>query len=201
MLERLTRPRISDWIAPLGVCGLLVALFAAGPDVTLALRYERDLVLQGQWWRLFGGHLVHADAAHLAWNLLGLLLVGLLFKRECGWRGWLLVLGASTAAIDIGFLALEPQLEWYVGFSGVLHGCMAAGLATWLCSERDPLTWIVAAAFAAKLGWEHFAGALPFTAATLSLPVVHQAHTYGALGGLVAALCLNWRRRPRAPSL
>jgi len=33
--------------------------------------------------------------------------------------------------------------------------------------------------FAAKLAWEHFAGPLPFTAASLAVPVVHEAHTYG----------------------
>jgi rhomboid family GlyGly-CTERM serine protease len=201
MLERLTRPRLSGWIATLGLSAVLVILFVAGPRVASSLRYERAAVLHGQWWRLVGGHLVHADAAHLAWNIAGLLLVGWLFAREYSLRGWLLVLTASTAAIDLGFLAFEPQLEWYVGFSGVLHGCMAAGLVAWLRTSRDSLTAIVAVAFAAKLGWEHFAGALPFTAATLSLPVVHQAHTYGALGGLAAALYLNLRQRLRAPSL
>jgi membrane associated rhomboid family serine protease len=78
---------------------------------------------------------------------------------------------------------------------------MAAGLAAWLRSARDPLTALVAVLFAAKLAWEHFAGALPFTSALLSLPVVHEAHTYGALGGLVAALLINRQRRPGAPSL
>jgi len=201
MLERLTRPRLSGWIGPLGWSAVLVILFLAGPDVTASLRYERAAVLHGQWWRLVGGHLVHADAFHLAWNLTGLLLVGLLFAREYSLRGWLLVLTASTAAIDLGFLVFEPQLEWYVGFSGVLHGCMAAGLVAWLHTSRDRLTAVVTVAFAAKLAWEHFAGALPFTAATLSLPVVHQAHTYGALGGFAAALYLNLRQRRRVPSL
>jgi rhomboid family GlyGly-CTERM serine protease len=195
MFERLNRPRFSDWVAPVGLCIVLVALYLGGPDVTRALRFEHRLVLQGQWWRLLGGHLVHADAAHLAWNVAGLLLVAFLFASEYGAGGWLLIVTASTAAIDLGFLALEPQLDWYVGFSGVLHGCMAAGLVAWLKTSRDPLTLVVAGLFAAKLGWEHVMGALPFTATTLTLPVVHQAHTYGAIGGLLAALALNLRRR------
>jgi membrane associated rhomboid family serine protease len=100
-----------------------------------------------------------------------------------------------------GFLLLEPELDWYVGFSGVLHGCMAAGLVAWLRSTRDPLTWLVAGLFAAKLAWEHFQGALPFTAGTLSLPVVHEAHSYGAIGGLLAAVWLGRERRSRRSSL
>jgi len=201
MLERLTRLRISAWIAPLGLSGLLLALFLGGAGVTAALRYERALVLAGEWWRLVSGHFVHADVAHLGWNVFGILLVWLLFAREFCLRDWLRILLASTAAIGAGFLLFEPGLDWYVGFSGLLHGCMAAGLFAWLRSERDPLTALVAVLFAAKLAWEHVAGALPFTSASLSLPVVHEAHTYGALGGLVAALALNRQRRPVAPSL
>jgi hypothetical protein len=60
---------------------------------------------------------------------------------------------------------------------------------------RDTVTWIVAAIFAAKLAWEHIAGPLPFTAATLDLPVIYQAHSYGAIGGLAAAVWLESRRQ------
>jgi membrane associated rhomboid family serine protease len=111
------------------------------------------------------------------------------------------ILGVSTIATDFGFLILEPQLEWYVGFSAVLHGCMAAGLVAWLRTTRDPLTWLVALAFAAKLAWEHVAGALPFTEATMSVPVVHESHTYGAVGGILAAWWLGRRQRIRPAPL
>jgi rhomboid family GlyGly-CTERM serine protease len=201
MLERLTRARLSDWVAPLGLSGLLLLLLLGGASVTTALRYERAAVLDGQWWRLVTGHLVHADAWHLAWNVLGIVIVWGLFAREYRLRDWLLILLASTAAIGAGFLWLEPQLEWYVGFSGLLHGAMAAGLVAWLRTARDPLTALVAVLFAAKLAWEHSHGSLPFTSATLSLPVVHQAHTYGALGGLLAALVLRPSGRAAGPSL
>jgi len=142
---------------------------------------------------------VHADAAHLTWNLAGLALVAWLFAREYTRREWIVILVASTVAIDAGFLAFEPQLEWYVGFSGVLHGLMAGGLLAWLVRHRDGVTAIVAVLFAAKLAWEHLVGPLPFTAETLSIPVVHQAHTYGAIGGALGAwVCL---RRTRSATL
>ena len=201
MLERLTRPRISDWVAPLALCAALTLLFAGGSRLTELLRYERASVLEGQWWRLVSGHWVHADARHLGWNVFGILLVWWLFASEYRLRDWALVLLGSTAAIAVGFLAFEPGLDWYVGFSGVLHGAMAAGLVAWLRTARDPLTAFVTVLFAAKLGWEHVHGALPFTSATLSLPVVHQAHTYGAIGGLLVALALTRRQRPPAASL
>jgi rhomboid family GlyGly-CTERM serine protease len=143
---------------------------------------------------------VHADPVHLGWNVLGVLIVAFLFARDYSWRAWLVILVVSTVTTDLGFLLLEPQLEWYVGFSGVLHGLMAAGLVAWLRTSRDAITWIVTGLFAAKLAWEHFSGPLPFTAASLDLPVVHEAHTYGAIGGVLAGLWLT-RRTPRPASL
>lgn len=199
-LQRLLHFRAVDVAIPVVLVTVLVAVYVAAPGAIETLRYERSAVFAGEAWRLVTGHLVHADAAHLGWNVLGVLIVGFLFARDYSPRQWLVVLLASLATTDLGFLLLEPQLDWYVGFSGVLHGLMAAGLVAWLRATRDPITWLVAALFAAKLAWEHFAGALPFTAASLSLPVVHEAHTYGSVGGLLAALWLV-RLPQRAASL
>ena len=201
MLERLFRLRPADWILPVGIAAVATVLFMLGPQATEALRYDRAAVLAGEGWRLVTGHLVHADAPHLAWNVVGVMLVWFLFAGEYSLRGWFGVLLASTVATDLGFLLLEPDLDWYVGFSGVLHGCMAAGLVSWLRAARDPLTVVVGALFAAKLLWEHVAGPLPFTAGSMSLPVVYQAHTYGALGGALAGLWLNVRRSRAGRSL
>jgi rhomboid family GlyGly-CTERM serine protease len=198
-LQRLLSVRSADAVFPAAVLVVLAVTFLAGADAVGVLRYERLAVLQGEAWRLVTGHLVHADVVHVGWNVVGVLLVGFLFARDYSPAQWLVVLFASVVAIDLGFLLLEPRLEWYVGFSGVLHGWMAAGLVAWLHRSRDPLTWLVAALFVAKLAWEHHAGALPFTAESLSLPVVHEAHTYGAIGGLLAGVWLTRRSRLRAP--
>jgi rhomboid family GlyGly-CTERM serine protease len=185
----------THWLTVAAVVALLTGLWLAGPEVTAALRYDRAAVLAGQWWRLATGHLVHADAPHLAWNLAGAALVWWLFRAEYGRAEWGVIVLASAAAIDVAFLARMPDLDWYVGLSGVLHGCMAAGLAGWLARARDPLVVVVAVLFAAKLAWEHWHGPLPFTAGTLALPVIVEAHSYGALGGLAAALAVRARRR------
>ena len=185
----------TNWLTVAAVVALVTGLWLAGPDVTAALRYERTAVLDGQWWRLVTGHLVHADAAHLAWNLAGAALVWWLFGAEYGRLEWLVIVLASAAAIDIAFLGWMPGLDWYVGLSGVLHGCMAAGLAAWLARAHDPLVLLVAILFAAKLVFEHWQGPLPFTAGTLALPVIVEAHSYGAIGGLAAALAVRARRR------
>jgi rhomboid family GlyGly-CTERM serine protease len=199
-LQRLLSFHSATAVFPVVLIALLLAVHGLGAGALPVLRYERSAVLAGDAWRLVTGHLVHADVVHLGWNVLGVLIVAFLFARDFSWRQWLVILVASTATTDLGFLLLEPQLEWYVGFSGVLHGLMAAGLVAWLRTSRDAITWIVTGLFAAKLAWEHFAGPLPFTAASLAVPVVHEAHTYGAIGGGLAGLWLT-RRAPRPASL
>jgi rhomboid family GlyGly-CTERM serine protease len=195
-LSQLLQLDARAWRAPLVLALVFGAAQLLGSLLPAALPYDRTaIVAGGQYYRLVTAHLVHYDVVHLAWNLAGLALVAWLFAREYELREWVGILIASTIAVDLGFLVFEPELQWYVGFSGVLHGLMAAGLCAWLRRTPDAITAFVALLFAMKLGWEHVMGALPFTAATLAVPVIHQAHTYGALGGTAAALWLLSRRR------
>jgi rhomboid family GlyGly-CTERM serine protease len=188
--------------APLALAVVLIAMQWFGTVARDALPYDRVAILSGgEYSRLVTGHLYHHDLVHLAWNLGGLALVAWLFVREYTTGQWCVILAVSTVAVDLGFLLLQPQLEWYVGFSGVLHGLMTAGLVRAWWWHRDPVTLGVAVALVLKLGWEHLFGALPFTEATLSLPVIHAAHTYGAVGGAAAAAWIGWRQPRPARSL
>lgn len=202
-LGRLTHADVlRAWRAPLVLAVVLVAVQWSGAVVGTALPYDRAAILVGgEYGRLVTGHLYHHDVAHLTWNLAGLALVAWLFVRDYTTGQWCAILAVSTVAVDLGFLVLQPRLEWYVGFSGVLHGLMAAGLVRWWWRYRDPVTLLVSAAFVLKLGWEHLYGALPFTAATLTIPVIHAAHTYGAVGGVVAAVAIGLRQPRVAASL
>lgn len=175
-----------------GVCGLLVLLELLGDTARLTLRYDRAALAAGEWWRAFTAHLVHLGWRHLALNLAGLVLMALLFIRDyTPWR-WLSVILASMAAIDLGLYAFEPQLEWYVGFSGVLHGIMAAGTwARWQVDKKEAAFLTVF--LIAKLAWEHWSGALPSSEAATGGAVIVQAHFYGAVGGSLAALVLRRR--------
>lgn len=166
----------------------------------LRLRYERDAVLAGEYWRLLTGHLVHGSLQHLLLNVGGLVLIASLFPRNYTWTRWLFVLFSSLFVIDCGFVFYEPQLAWYVGFSGVLHGALAAGAIAWWRSESTLLAAALSIILIGKLLWEQWYGALPLSG---DLPVVVDAHLYGAIGGAIAggilcALRQPWLASPRS---
>jgi rhomboid family GlyGly-CTERM serine protease len=170
------------------ILALLLLLQLGGAATASALRYDRSAVLAGQWWRLASAHLVHLDLRHALLNGLGLVLMWALFVRDYRGRQWFLILLAAAAAIDAGLWFRDTSVLWYVGASGVLHGVMAAGILAEL--RRGELAGLVLAVFLlAKLTYEQWAGALPF--AGPAVPVMVNAHLYGALGGLAAAL---WMR-------
>lgn len=182
------------------VCLALLAGELGGQAARQALRYDRNALAAGEWWRLATAHLVHLGFQHAAINALALALLWMLFARDYAPRAWLLVVACAAAAIDLGLWLGDSTVIWYVGSSGVLHGVFAAGAAAHL-RRGEPDGWVLAALLVAKLTYEQTFGALPL----VSGPVVIDAHLYGALGGLIASLSCRVRgesiaRRADPPS-
>lgn len=174
-------------VALLAVCLLL----AAGGDSVRDLgRWQRDAIETGEYWRLISGHLVHLGFGHLWPNLAALVIIGLLFDGVFRNSDWLRIGAASVAAIDVGLYVLDPDVSWYVGLSGVLHGYVAAG-ALALVVRRERLGVALAAGVAAKLTFEQLVGPVPFTAASVGGPVVVAAHLYGVVGALLAEAAIE----------
>ena len=177
------------WVMVGGAMAVALLLALGGEPVRQALRYDRAAVASGQLWRLITAHWVHGSTQHIAVNVLGAALMAALFNRTYCIKSWLIILACGVASIDLGFWFLMPQLQWYVGMSGVLHAVLAAGTVAWWKTETKPLALILTLIMAAKLWWEQTHGALPLSG---EMPVVVNAHLYGEAGGLIgAAIC--WR--------
>lgn len=173
------------------VLALLSVLIAAGGNAaSLQLRYERALILDGEWWRLITGHLVHLGWSHLLLNLAGLALIWGLFQRQLGTLAWWWVWLASTLAVSAGLFFFDTDLGWYVGLSGVLHGLIVAGLLMSLRQDHWWGDWVLLAIVIAKLISEQLYGSLPGTTEMAGGDVIVDAHLYGAVGGAIAALPL-----------
>ncbi|HEY8539702.1 MAG TPA: rhombosortase [Steroidobacteraceae bacterium] len=178
----------------LGLVGAAVVLLGmGGSQVEHVLRYERTAVVEaGEYWRLLTAHLVHLSGRHMALNLAGLLVIAVLFPRQYSPAAWLGIGLASAAVIDIGFLWNDPELAWYVGLSGVLHGALAAGAVAWWRTQSKLFAFLLSALLAGKLTWEQWFGTSSMAG---EIPVVVDAHLYGAVGGLIAGLGVEFARR------
>lgn len=162
--------------------GLASAVALRWPPAFAPLLLEREAVAQGQWWRLWSGHLLHLDATHALLNLAALAVIaGLALRQRMGGE----VVAAALAGmplLSVGLLWLDPALQWYAGLSGILHGLLVIVLAR----RGGVLAWAVLALLAAKLAWEWQAGS-PWEGFT----VVTLAHRIGAVWGVVWVVVLR----------
>lgn len=183
---------------PLSLVALSTLFALLGNSTTQWLRYDRDAILHGQWWRIISGNIVHLGWPHLLLNLAGLILVWLLFRHTLSTRSWIFVTLASAASVGVGLLLFDPQLQWYVGLSGVLHGLFAAGLVTALYAGNRGDWWLLLL-FVAKITWEQLVGTMPGSAEIAGGTVIVNAHLYGAIGGALTALLIimEWQRKHR----
>lgn len=172
-------------------------LIARWPAARAALVYDRALIMQGEWWRVATGNLVHFSASHLLWNGAILAVCGSWSERLLPTRARLIVF-LSGPFIGLSLLTLVPGLEHYAGLSGVAAALLVFLAVTKLRSERtDRLVWTGALlALLLKVGWEHISGG------TLLAEMPHEAikpvplaHVAGALFGAVVAFADGGRKR------
>ena len=194
----LRKDALRSWIIPIVVSLAAIGLQAAGPDMRVALAWDRAALGAGELWRLVSGHLVHLGWSHCALNVAGLLLVWTLVGQNLGARTWGIVAALSIAAMDAGLWLINTELDWYVGLSGLLHGLLAAGLLSGVL-RRDRESIVLAVFLVAKLAWEQFSGPLPGSVSSTGGAVIVDAHFYGALGGLLGAWLAGIRFRAAPP--
>ena len=190
------RTATSDRALRFAVALGLLCLALQGAGLVEALRFDRQAIANGAYWKLLSGNFVHLGASHLGMNLAGLALVAALVWRQFDWAEWAALTALSSVVVGCGLFALNPEIGWYVGFSGTLHGLIIAGC---LGDLRDypKSAALLLVLVVAKLGWEQVGGALPGSEATAGGRVVVDAHLYGALAGLAMAPALLWHRRRR----
>ena len=187
------------WQVPLIVLTFSALLLLGGDVARDWLRFERTGITTGEAWRLLSGHFVHIGPSHFALNMAGLGLVWYLVGDALDRRQWALVLIFGIATIDLGFWLLNPELQWYVGLSGVLHTLLVTGLIACGGKERKELI-AIAILVAVKIVWEQAAGPLPGSVQSSGGAVIVDAHLYGAAAGIPAGILARIRVR-RAASI
>jgi rhomboid family GlyGly-CTERM serine protease len=152
------------------------------------LRYDRPALANHEWWRLVSAHLAHFDLQHGVLNAAALVLTAWIVGRRVAITEWLLLAVGSLIAVDAGLYWLSPDVGWYVGASGLLHGLFAGGALVLAVRERDVTGGIMLLLLAGKLAYEYLSGGTSLFMDGAGFAVVTEAHLYGAMGGLATAL-------------
>lgn len=179
-------PRLRPLLCPLAVTLICVLLDRLPEHWQQALHYRRGDILDGEIWRLLTAHLIHLNTRHLLMNLAGLWLIWLLLyprawsRTLCRYELPLLFAGTS-----LGLLLFSPEVGWYRGLSGALHGLLVlALLRQWRSQPR--FNSLLLALLCLKIAWEQLYGAVPGSEAWISGRVIVDSHLYGAiLGGII----------------
>lgn len=173
---------------------LLLTLLQLIHSQWLDLAYLRQAILQGAWWRLVTGGLVHSNSLHLLMNLAGLVLISWIYRPHCRLPHQLGCLLLLVPLIDLAILWLDPSINRYVGLSGALHGLFCYGaLLSLRGGDRQQIGWLLGLFI--KLLWDHWHQD-GMTAGLIGVPVYDGAHWLGALFGLLLAGGQWLRLRP-----
>jgi len=173
---------------------LLIILFLSisiialiGEPAKIVLRYDVNQIDAGQWWRLFTANLVHTNMIHWLLNSVGLVLIWRIFYLQLSQIKWLIffLILAPTHLLLLYWFA--PELKWYVGLSGVLHGWLAAS-AIFDIRCKYWVGLILFIGLWAKVLWEFIYGSATGVATLIHAHVATEAHLSGVLMGTLIAL-------------
>lgn len=172
------------WGPVLVLAMVAVTLEGFGGAGRRLLSFDRAGLAAGEWWRLLSGHFVHLGWYHLALNLLGLLALQLLCPRPLRVNEWLRRVVWLALSVSVALYAAVPDLNRYVGFSGVLHGLFLLGLVP-MARNGDRLAFACLLYLVGKIVWEQVMGAPVSDERAIGGHVVTLAHLFGTLAALV----------------
>jgi rhomboid family GlyGly-CTERM serine protease len=169
-------------------------VFEAFGDVGRAwLQYDRIAILDAELWRLMTGHFVHLGPGHYVLNAIAVFLVWVAVGEYLSGPQWLVATAVTIAGVNAGLWLFNPEIVWYVGMSGFLHGLLVAGIVLgFQFLPREAL--LGGMVVASKIVYEQMLGPMPGSEQSAGGNVVVDAHLYGALAGLAIA-AVFWKKK------
>ncbi len=170
-------------IALLSIIAFISEYFL-GELFTQTLVYQRQLITEGEIWRLISGHLLHTNGYHLLLNLAALFMLWALHGRFYSIKNYSALFLLCSLFTSAGIYYFEPTLIQYVGLSGVLHGIFVFG-AIMDINAKDKTGYLLFLGVWLKIAHEQFYGASAEVSNLIEASVAVNAHLWGALGGLL----------------
>ncbi|AOS98684.1 Rhomboid family protein [Microbulbifer aggregans] len=183
------RNAISHWAVPGLAIALACGVSFAPQHLEELLRYERGLILGGDYWRILSGHFVHANLNHLLVNCLALLLCWTLFTNRQPQHYVLIGLVTLSAMTGLSLLVFAHRLDEFQGLSGLIHALLAMG-ATMEISERSS-RWrglFLLVLLSVKVYSEWFGTTGAVVERWTGVPVIFETHFWGVASGIAVGI-------------
>lgn len=166
---------------------ILVSLLLALIDENIAeiFMYNRNAINNGELWRLITTHLTHLGWNHLWLNLLAVVIIWFLVKDFLTTYLWWLVALISSIGISIFLYLFMPELQWYVGLSGLLHSLLICGGIIGVSQGKKEFILLLLFVLI-KIIYEQFYGSVSID--IIERDIILNAHIYGASIGLFFGL-------------
>ena len=158
--------------------------FFIGDSATQVFIYHRDLIAQGEVWRLFTAHLLHTNSIHLLLNLAALTMLWALHGHFYTIKNSIALFMFCALFTSLGIFYATPSLIQYVGLSGVLHGVFVFG-AIMDINAKDKSGYLLFIGVWLKIAHEQIYGASSDISDLIEANVAIDAHLWGAVSGLV----------------
>ncbi len=176
--------RMSPFLAAL-------ALFFLAGYAPRSLIFDRQAIFAGEFWRLFSCHFVHCDLEHLSLNLLGLMVLILIFDEVSPLKIWSL-LALGIVVVDTWIWFEMKELEYYCGLSGIENTLLVVGLNSIWNSNKSKYAAIAGVLSLAKIIYEITTQNALFS--KVSWQAVPEAHAAGFTAGLLLILFIKNHR-------
>ncbi len=150
--------------------------------------YRPELPTQG--WRFLTASLCHTNTNHLIVNSIGLIIIWQLFRRHFNWLNLLALLVLTSLAVGLALWLFDPDVIWYVGLSGTLHGLFCYGACKDL-ESKIRFGRLLCIALVVKLAFEQWGPPQQAMADLIAANVLVNAHLYGALAGFIYYLAMR----------
>ena len=169
-------------IGPLVVTVIALLMAISEPTSSELFSYKYTAISHFEWWRVLSGHFLHTNTNHLLLNLMGVTLLWALHGQYYSASRYLMMFVVLCVSTSVCLYLWSPELKWYVGLSGVLHGLFVVG-SYFDIKHKFKSGWVMLLGVGAKAVYEQLYGASADVAALIDANVAIDAHLFGTLSG------------------
>lgn len=175
-------------LIPIFIISICLLFTLTGDSAITLFQFERNAIINGEFWRLLTGHFVHNNWTHLWLNLGGLLIIWFLIKDYLPFLCWWIIITISAFFTSLCILLFEINIEYYLGFSGLLHAIFIAGILAGIKKgHKEAYTLLLILMI--KIIWEQKEGGITPTLLKNEFILI-DAHLYGVACGVLVFMLI-----------